>query len=1326
MSKIVEATFCPCRLQRAQLSSTRNRTRGRGIGQTATPGGGGGHSTSSGAKTSGSTTRKQRRGQGSLERRREARAAAREAALAQQGVNPSTRAMMQSDLLATAPVFEPIGGGGGSSSRNSSNFQWQQQHNKASMHHRGETLMFPQQHHPQQPQLHSSSSWRSTPQEQHHHHGGVSSQMGSSQWAGWTMICDMLTDSEPANRASAVNTLRVMTNDTSDHAAAAAAGEDRMQAPNALPYYSEAFYSAFSNDPLVGSDAVSPERYHPDTLLDQKLFDSQRDEACQAVLENGALGQLVGLLNSDEDAQTQIAATQVLRNVVSHAARYPADQPVSSEQNSDRPLLGGAVGDQGAQSHQQSQQEQQQQQPREDDGVEDCVKTIIEGADFTKPIVGLLDSEDAVVRSSALDTVSELAHASAQAREQFFQEPSLLPHLLDVVEHAQTSTHGEGSSHCEVEENNDDEAARISVDQQHQDPLSPDQRHDIHSTPATSTEIDEAEATMSQADPVEDSAADRDDSLADRAQAMGVLKLMLDEEDSAKRVRDAIATRPGVVESIVDVATMAPHTEESNFPQSGGYYVDEAQAVRAANDALVGLGGNSREVAATAVVQLLGQQAETAPIPSSNNKHHADEQEDCGDHRSSMGDADSNASFDPVPKGRQLAAMALMRNLVTAPDPTAPEDEQEHVPDSASLRAVRNAGGVDAVVSLLGHDDPHTQASASYTLMAMVKADDESKRFAKLARSRSAGGEVSDTLSVHSETELGSHYLADETSAGTQVPAKPQQYGEDEAVSNSGRDVMPPKLESTTSQDIDETDVTLSSLRAEIAENEHAIPRLVSVLSRGMDEPAAAVQAAATLATLFDESETRSLTDDEERPDEEEQSKDATNTEHEQHTTDAVDSSLPDRQESTSLESEQLRVDSSTTCSATEMTRGSREEETHTPSISHESTTSESRHHKSRDDVALIKQQLKQAIETDDSVIPAVVELLRDSIETGSAGANETARHLVETLRAMASSDLVNQMRICDAGGVRPIVTVLAQAAQDEHQSSTAPTMASSEDPTATCDHHEPFGGDKATAHDEDLTACVDDSTAGQSSERADDASAVADTPPSNATGKLLGKAWLTTEPPVPLNESPVVEPDSAENPSHTVNDARQRTGEQQQQSHSSSLERAQYSMDDIGVRPSSSDFDYCSNYDRIVAQPLGFRRWFATHAVTDAMMARADAAKQDLARVQTMLDGLRSQGDELLKVMGHQKSDVEESEKILPTVHDSNDKLLENYYLLQNEMEYLLKLQDDLERECAHHQSTSRNQRSKFDKIPVEASAVAELHLLESSFKVLGDMSHQ
>mmetsp|Transcript_13733 Transcript_13733/g.43377 ORF Transcript_13733/g.43377 Transcript_13733/m.43377 type:complete len:1491 (+) Transcript_13733:119-4591(+) len=1447
-------------LQRAQLqhSSRARSSRGRGVpvhkGYALPAGSGRGTTAKPG------TARKQRRGQGSLERRREARAAAREAALAQNALSddPFVRAAAQatlasSALLATAPPFEPA-----------AVRQWQGQQGQTASRHldlspdpavkrAGSTFHPLYSHVVADP---PSLGERKLPADDFGPHADhVDSQMGSANWAGWTMICDMLNDAEPGKRASAVNTLRAMTNDAhttqrfpavvgsattydngGDDLDAMLVDEARTDTPREM--------SLHEQQPGTPSDATptADQQSLRQQLWEQRRLDAvaQREEACQALLEHGAVGQLVGLLKADEQVQTQIAATQVLCNVVTHAARQPepTDAHASGTEALRSDLPSSAEPAAGRDEGEDEEQEIAPTSPVSDSrahhggqasvGGEECVKTIMEEADVVRPIIDLLESEEAMVRSSALGTVNEIAHASEEARHHFFQEPALLPHILNVVEQSVSAVPSPPIPSKEGRQGADHEDA--SAEYSDNEPAMPESNDDSSMTPEWTAssrpdnEADDGGCTEDSSQPKDDSddsakgngtavqaaenvatahyAATESSALADHTQAVGVLNLMLSEErgESAQRVREAIATRPRVIESIVNVATLAPppQSEEAAFLNPGIYLsssadVHEAEASRAANDTLTALSGGSRNAAATAVVHVLGQRrngdpewqenppnAQTTPPYEvldralSRDADSGDEGRDAR-YRGNEGDVEhaEKASYEidehetlnasaaseaattyeqfRLRQRRQLGAMAALRNLVTSPDPTA-GDEQEQPLGESSLRAVRNAGGVDAVVSILGQDDPCAQASASLTLMAMVKADDEANRLAKRAKKRTVDGSSGES-SDHGATDCDSVDTFMQPALDTQVqPGGETPADECEALSTSEvgceeGDAAAPLVQCDTATTVGvnhnegyadgsfagnqlPVEGDGSSLRAEIAENELAIPRLVSVLSRGKEQPGAAVQAAATLAAILEESDPSSHSDENEDPVPQEVVSPKASPENE---------SFPNRPEldSGTIEAHQAQLGSDPAvvliqhdddeASSWKPGRG----ESGRPALE----SNRAQHKPKVEHHSVIKLQLKKAIEADSSVIPAVVDLLREWMESGS-GANTSARHLAETLRAMAESDLVNQMRIRDAGGVRPLMAVLTQAQEDVITSATSHVAPLAVGESAyrtdeTVRFGQPGLADKFD-HPEDASQTTNTSQPVRSDDACQEAQFVAtfpaniDSDPSSrerplSTVKLLGEAWLATK--LPLSSDTAVVPSERER-----HDASVQEPPEGARALAASTDRRS-SVDDIAVHShNSANFDYGSNHKRITSQPMGFRRWFTTHSILATMNERADAAKQDLAKINAMLAALQQEENDLLVLMDGQGSNDAEgpSSSTVPTDHrGANEQTLEQYYLLRHEIDYVERIQRDLEQECACR-SSMKSVSLDVEGVETEANAKAELHLLNSTFQLLGKMRIQ
>jgi hypothetical protein len=326
-------------------------------------------------------------------------------------------------------------------------------------------------------------------------------------------------------------------------------------------------------------------------------------------------------------------------------------------------------------------------------------------------------------------------------------------------------------------------------------------------------------------------------------ESISVLQLMLDDTPAtALKAREAIAARPGVVESIVATATRALPPAEEALLQAQGRSKEsssESHSVSAQNatKALVGLGREGVNAAASALVDVLEQEE------------------------------DETTS--------RLAAMATMRTLVDAEgDAVALSDDDE----GGALQAVRDAGGVEKVVELLDDTDEWGQASAALTLQTFVRADDL------------------------------------------------QEDGpEDEVIEEE------------------------ETLRSELAQTD-TVQRLVTMLSRGHERPAAAVQAAGALAALVGR----------------EGGVPASPAEHEERS--------PQKAE--------------------------------------------------------LRKQLKEAVGDDDSVIQTIVDLLQGVLEDADSDGT-AARDLAETLRSVADGDLSNQLRIRDAGGVRPLMAVVNKEDDD-------------------------------------------------------------------------------------------------------------------------------------------------------------------------------------------------------------------------------------------------------------------------------------------------------
>lgn len=512
----------------------------------------------------------------------------------------------------------------------------------------------------------------------------------AAAWPGYRLICEQLGDEDPRNRASAVQTLSLMT---------------RGAPPQRDPWGN-----------------VVPQTHRPGA-------------AVRAVVEHDALGRLRALLSQENNPESQIAAADVFSRVVSTSARTefrPAPHPHRIDS--------------------------------------------VMREDITAPIVGMLGSDRERVRSSALGAISQLARAGGEARQLMFNEPFLLPRLLDVTE-------------CLEDDG-----------------------------PVLQKETDES---------------------------ISVLQLMLDDTPAtALKAREAIAARPGVVESIVATATRALPPAEEALLQAQGWSEEsssESHSVSAqkATKALVGLGREGVNAAASALVDVLEQDVE-----------------------------DETTS--------RLAAMATMRTLVDAEvDDVALSDDDE----GGALQAVRDAGGVEKVVELLDDKDEWGQASAALTLQTFVRADD----------------------------------LQDDC------------------------------LEDEVLEEEEET------LRSELAQTD-TVQRLVTMLSRGHERPAAAVQAAGAIAALV-----------------------------------GREGGVP---------------------------------------------TSPAENEERSPQKAELRKQLKEAVGDDDSVIQTIVDLLQGVLEDEDSDGT-AARDLAETLRSVADGDLSNQLRIRDAGGVRPLMAVVNKEDDD-------------------------------------------------------------------------------------------------------------------------------------------------------------------------------------------------------------------------------------------------------------------------------------------------------
>jgi len=534
---------------------------------------------------------------------------------------------------------------------------------------------------------------------------------------------------------------------------------------------------------------------------------------------------------------------------------------------------------------------------------------------------------------------------------------------------------------------------------------------------------------------------------------------------------------------------------------------------------------------------------------------------------------DSSNSVDGEERRRrQLAAMAAMRNLVA--NETATEDSATR----AALIRIRSTGGVDAVVDLLSDEDPVTQASASYTLRALVKADDYMHH--------SGRASLDENIDEMNRADI------------SQVTA-------DEEKSNN----------SITLAD--------SSLRSEIAAGQ-AVRKLVAILLHANEEPGAAMQAVATLAELV-------------------QGKD-----------------------------EEIVATGS----------GCQEIEDIDATESVKDISSESRVEKN----TLVKSQLKQAIHENNSVIPALIDLLREALDAGEHG-NTAARKLAETLRAAAESDLVNQMQIRDAGGVRLLMALIAQV--QEKIDETKSTVVSVSPPDSNASEIAPTR----------ISAPIDD----------DDSKI--------DLVRHVGNVWLSSEP--RANEDAIVPTTSTKEENNFVATASTKEKEDlikkplvlanSSSAATNTASTAAISIrDDIGVRlgTKSNEFGHECTPERILEQPLGFRQWYITHSVTQNMRRRAVEARADQNCLGRALNKLRGIEEQLRHTLANHSQPIEES-------------LLQRYDRLQRELDYVQDLYDSLGREC------DALEQHKFDSyLPEDAdNAKAELYLLDSTLKVLGDI---
>ena len=671
-------------------------------------------------------------------------------------------------------------------------------------------------------------------------------------------------------------------------------------------------------------------------------------------------------------------------------------------------------------------------------------RLIMEEADIVQPILGLLEHPSENVRTSALGTMSELVHNSEEARAKIFQEPELLPRLLDVADERV------GWSRPEV----------------------------------------------------------------DAAEAVSVFKLMLDDELNSASARAAISARPGVVKSIVDAATQAlPPDEEAVLHRLGcsvGQPIDrrEVWAAREANDALVGLGREGRDAAATAVVNVI--QADNDGREKSFEPPRVDDD---------VADDDEGDDGDFNRRRRNLAAMAAMRNLV---DADVDEDALSHNGDDdlPRLQALRDAGGVDAVVDLLADRDEWGQAGAALTLRALVRAGDQ-------------GGAAKTPLDTVEEAS------------------------EEDCV-----EATPPVA--------DEAPVE-GSLRGELART-FAVPRLVSMLSRGRERPQAAVQAAGALVALVgDQGRGRGRSP----------------------------SPAPNRRDrSASRSPSPVRSEASE--EAPEPPEG--------PDWERPPGDVKGGSSANRFDQAQLKAQLKDAIDADRSVIQTIVDLLQDMVRAEGEGF-AAAHDLAETLRTIASSDLVARMRIRDAGGVRPLMAVLAKS-----DAAPRPPDAARRGP----DDRLWLGGEAPR----DAPRARRDSNARSDSQDSTELAAAAD----RTEAAPLARAWLGNDERADGRDRG---PSEAEDDAGAAEEAAEAAGPASPAPPPPRAAAAR-AADDIVVRQGLPAYEL-GLHSRITSHPSGFRRWHVTHELMANARRRVREAERDARRIARLAELLRQEKVDLV-----------------------------------------------------------------------------------------------
>ena len=226
------------------------------------------------------------------------------------------------------------------------------------------------------------------------------------------------------------------------------------------------------------------------------------------------------------------------------------------------------------------------------------------------------------------------------------------------------------------------------------------------------------------------------------------------------------------------------------------------------------------------------------------------------------------------------------------------------------------------------------------------------------------------------------------------------------------------------------------------------------------------------------------------------------------------------------------------------------------------------------------------------------------------------------------------------------------------------------------------------------------------------------------SNGELLAKAWLSSESPVAV-DTPA---ESAPEPEPTMEtEYMPRAASSGDKKVALEVEKEppvgrRATVDDIGVRLGSklADFSHESDRDRILQQPFGFRRWFMTHTVTEGIKQRAAAARRDRIKLQTLLDALRVEAAKLLRALGAMNGQEAIDDDALSTTYKNDENLVHRYDRLQRELNYVTALLANIDRECHVHDN---NLEPGLSIANDPDNAMAELHLLESTFAVLEEI---